>query len=408
VTLLVLNRRPIIEQIPGWLADLGEEIVLITSRSAISENTLAVVGDSYREIVAVDDYHASNMYGLIVKTVQQHACRRILSTAEADVLRAARVRAELGMPGQDLLSAHAYRNKVTMKRHLVAAGMPIDLPAEIRNANALRDFARDHDFPVVVKPCDGGGSVGITVINGPAALERWVQNASEDVWRTYIAEAWVNGPVYHVDGLMSAGSVIQSWPSRYGHPNLATVTESRPSSSWMLSADHPMFDRLRSYVQDIVTHLPAVTDVIAFHAEVFHSPGDNLMLCEIACRPGGVGIVPTYELAFDVNLYAATLRGQAGVSPSEFACNPAPELMAGFVWFPPFAATLHSLPAECPVDGVYRYEPVGKAGHRYERPRSSGDHLARVFVAGTVCKDLEPVLARVESWWTETACWAAS
>src|SRR5262245_36347345 len=52
---------------------------------------------------------------------RSYGIHRIVSFGEDDVIRAARLRATLGLPGQDVASAEAYRCKVTMKARLAAS-----------------------------------------------------------------------------------------------------------------------------------------------------------------------------------------------------------------------------------------------------------------------------------------------
>ncbi|MGK5627812.1 ATP-grasp domain-containing protein [Streptomyces sp. URMC 123] len=406
MTLLVLNRRPIVERIPEWLADAGTGLVLVTARSALAGGVLERVRDRYEEVVAVDDYDGPAVEESVTGLAARHRFTRVLGTTEVDLLRAARIRERLGLPGQGRASALAYRDKFLMKTLTAAAGLPVAAMRRVRSAADLREFAGRAGFPLVVKPVDGGGSVGVRTLAGPAELERLLAGeAAALTGGTAIAESWVGGDCYVVDGLMAAGRVVQSWPVRMGRSNLSSVTSSRSVTGWMLPRGHRVGERARDFVAEVIAALPGPEEVTAFHAELFHTPDDRLVLCEIACRPGGVGHVPAYEHAMGVSLYGATLRGQAGLAPSPRPLVTDPDALAGFCWFTPRPGTLRALPAHCPLEGVRRYVPRAAPGSVHHGARSVADHVAQLLLAGDPAEDLGPRMAEAEAWWEANCLW---
>jgi biotin carboxylase len=403
VTVLVLNRRQIIGLIPGWLSDLGEDLVLVTAASAVPDPAASAGLGAYRHVSVIEDYDSPHVEQLMLDLARRFGVHRILGVTEIDVLRAARIRGRLHLPGQDLTSALAYRDKFQMKSILARAGLPVAPMRLLESAAALRDFAGCGGFPVVVKPVAGAGSVGVCVLASRLSVDRFIADHPDIEPGALLAESWIDGPAYHVDGLMAGGQVVQCWPSRMRYPNLDTVTRSRPFASWMLPPANPAGRRLREFLAAVVAALPGPPEVTAFHAEVFHAPDDRLVLCEIACRPGGGGIVPTYEHAFGINLYAASLRGQAGLPPERLDAQPG--VLGGFAWFPARAGRLRELPAECPLAGVYRYVPVRSPRNVYDAPHSISDCIAQALVEGTADEDLDNRIATLEAWWDQACVW---
>jgi biotin carboxylase len=405
MTLLVLNRRPIVEQIPGWLADLDPDVVLITARSVVPDQTLAAAGRRYREVVVVDDYDQPDVERLALELAQRHRVRRVLGTAEVDVLRAARVREQLGIPGQGVESATAYRDKFRMKTITARAGLPVTRMRLIRSAADLRAVAEAGGFPIVVKPVAGGGSVGVRVVPDAKTLDRLGAELAGVAPGRLMAETWVSGEVLVLDGLMAGGKLMQCWPVRLRYPNLTSVVDWKPSIGWMLPRGDELGERLLAFVADVVAALPAPQEVTAVHAEVFHTGDDRLLLGEIACRPGGSGHAPAFELAFGVNLFAASLRGQAGWYDPVALAKP-PGVLAGFSWFTPRRGRLLEAPARCPLPRVADFTSFARIGAEYAGASSIADHIARALVAGPPGTDLGEPLAELESWW-DTACrWA--
>ena len=381
------------------------DLVLITARSAITAEILSDCRDEYRDIVVVDDYDHPKVNELILETALCHRPARIISSAETDVLRAAKLRSALSLPGQDLASATAYRDKFYMKSLLAQSGLPVAPMREVTKAYDLRNFVRAHGLPIVVKPRAGGGSVGVKVLADEKGVDRLGAQLSNNA--SLIVETFIDGDFFTVDGLMAGGHVLQMWPSRTS-PNLLTVAEGRPLLSWMLPGKDELNRRIRDFVEAVVRSLPSPSEVTAFHAEVFHTTADRLVLCEIACRPGGCGHVPVYEHALGVNLYAATLRGQAGCSERPIDLTERPKAMGGFAWFPPRAGILRRLPQKCALEGAYRYSASGRVGTKYVGATSVADSVAQVLVKGPPDRNLEPTVRALVSWWEEACIWEAA
>lgn len=325
---LLLNSRMILHRLSEWFPDSRNELVVVTAHSALAGTAADISGLAarFRHLAVVDDYRSPNLEQQVIRLCREHRVERLMTLGENDIVRAARLREALRLPGQELLSAIAYRDKFVMKTLAAAAGIRVAPMRLVTDGKMLRDFAGEVGLPVVVKPLDGGGGMGICVVHDGAALDTYTRewhHARLNFPR--LAEAWVEGDFYQVNGLMHAGRVKWSWPSRNLHPDLATLTWGAPGLSGMLPREHPLFGPLLRATADTVAALPPAPEVRPLHAEFFHSADRGLVLCEIACRAGGGAIVETHERAFSVNLHEAGPQ-RAGWSSSEnpFGERPCP------------------------------------------------------------------------------------
>ena len=399
MSVIVLNRRQIVRDIPCWLADMDMPLILVTARSALPADQEAIAG--YDDVVVLDRYDGPETEAQIEAVARAHAARRIVSSAEVDVLRAARLREALGLDGQSTTSATAYRDKFVMKSLIGGAGVsvaPMDAPED---AAALARFANTVGFPLVLKPRFGGGSVGVRILRDRTTLDA----VPPESWaEPLLAEAFMSGRFFTIDGLMAGGTVQQIWPS-FTTANFEVVGGGALLASRMLTRSDPLRARVDAFVAKAVAALPASRETTAFHAEVFLRPNGTLCLCEIACRPGGCGHVPVYERAFGINLYAETLRGQAGLTSDLRPANEIQRCAAGFIWFPPRNGRLAVLPEFCPVPQVTEFRPVVPEGSLCAYPGSVADHVAQAFLEAPPDTDLDPALAAVETWWRDAAVW---
>jgi phosphoribosylaminoimidazole carboxylase (NCAIR synthetase) len=405
VTVLVLNRRPLVERIGSWLADAGADLVLVTAASALRDGELDRCRHRFADVHVVPDYDGPDVARTALDAARRHRFTRVVSSTEVDLLRAARLRVHLGLPGQRPASALAFRDKHRMKSLAAAAGLPVAPMRRVVSARALHEFSRAVGFPLVVKPVDGGGSVGVRRLSGPADLARFTSGSTRFV-PALLAEAWVDGDCWVVDGLMAGRAVVQSCAVRMGHSNLSVVTAGRHMTGWTPPVTDPVGRQVREFAAAVVAALPGPEETTAFHAEVFRRPDGELVLCEIAARPGGSGHAPAYEQGFGVNLHGATLRGQAGLAPAATPLVPEPVVRSGFCWLTPRDGVLLARPAHCPVPGVRYYRPTAEAGSRHHGARSVADHVAEVLVAADGDEDLGARLAEVEDWWAANAAWS--
>src|SRR4051794_23609901 len=195
----------------GWLGD-DANIRIITAPSAVEGMAVPPPG-----LTTVADYDTS---GLVEVAALAEYDRRpydhLLSLSEYDLLRAARLREVLGIPGQDTASARAFRDKVTMKNHWRRGGVPAAAHAPVETATDLLAFAREHGYPVVVKPRSGTGSRGVSVLADAAEAERWLAGewslglAELSNW---MVEAFVDGEMLTVDGILDGDRFDLCWPS---------------------------------------------------------------------------------------------------------------------------------------------------------------------------------------------------
>lgn len=235
--------------------------------------------------------------------------------SEFDLLRAARLRAALGIPGQTLASAKAYRDKAVMKELLAAAGIPMAPYAPIPDATTLHTFIAEHGYPVVVKPRTGAGSMGVEVLHDSAELAAYLElnpclGGDDDA--ALLAEKFIAHDLFHVDGLVIDGVLVFSWPSACG--SCLSYRDGDALVSAMLDAQDPLFEPLRQLTLEAMGALPTPATT-TFHAEIFRTPEGELLLNEIASRIGGGKIYETCRLALDVDMARDYVRAVGGSFP---------------------------------------------------------------------------------------------
>lgn len=410
MNILLLASPKLVTQTPwtDWIRALsGARVTLFIDAGfrtpAASEGTPFAVVETFPNMAAND---------LVEKrALELHRARpfdRIVALSEVDLLRAARLRERLGLPGQSVRSASVFRDKFEMKTVALAAGVPVAPFARVRDAMELLDFVAKVGYPIVVKPLAGRGSADTFVIPDEAELERRLAaglfgatNRLPDL----LAEAFVPGEMHHVDGLFLGSRLVVINASRYVNDCLSFVNGS-VLGSHMLGADNPLKARLEDFVADLLTRVfPTPSDSL-FHVEVFVTPDGRLVLCEAACRLGGNAINDELRIGYGIDVKMEYLRSQCAVNAVEAAVRLPTGRVAARLLVPPEAATLRAIPLEAPFDWLESYRITGVVGKTYRKMSMSNDEIASfLFSAGSETQARERIdeLAR---WFAAETRWS--
>lgn len=324
----------------------------------------------------------------------------IVTTSEFDVVRMAQMRELFGIEGQTVNNALLFRDKIEMKKKVAQAGLKV--PEFIRAANAIDvlRFVENHGYPIIIKPVNGAGTVNVNLIRDEVALCEFLdKNTVENL----DVETYVDGKLYHVDGLIYDGEVKFIWPHAYNSESTLGFDDGHHMGSYMLDKDRPITHRLIQFAKDVLKALEAPS-LATFHCEIFHNTQDELVLCEIACRLGGGRIVPVLNAGFGVDLYEYWVKAQVGI-PQVIKAKAEPQQMAGHLLY-------------LPKGGVYRgpttFEQLAwvdellinvQPGKRYGA-HSSVDFAGSAVVTGKTETEVRAKLAEVVSIFDRQMIWA--
>lgn len=223
---------------------------------------------------------------------------RVISLSEYDIVEAAKVREALGVAGPSYADAQLVRDKVAMKRAVVAAG--IDAPRFLSLAGFDDGVATmTWAARTVLKPTHGAGSEDVvifaTAADALAALaERRTGVAKLEgatpAFGSYELEEFVDGPIVHLDGLVREGRVEVAIGSRY-IGTCQRYNENVPLGSYQFDLDAPTM----AWIQRVIT--ATRIQMGAFHLEAIESER-GLVFLEIGNRTGGAGVPQATSIAW--------------------------------------------------------------------------------------------------------------
>jgi biotin carboxylase len=337
-------------------------------------------------VIAVPEYENSGAVELAaVAAYQDRPFGHLIALSEYDLLRAARLRELLDLPGQGSESARAFRDKAVMKERWRRAGVPSAPFRSLETPADLLEFAGEVGFPVVVKPRTGSGSRSVRVLSSLSELNEWlVETWSVSALQrsNWLAEGFVHGRIVHVDGILRGDEFEVAWPSRIT-AQLQYVSRGGLVSA-QLDADDPLVEPCRALTRAALSALPH-TDPVLFHAELWECADGRLLMNEIASREGGSNIPPTIRYAFGVSLAERFVRQMVHPEQDPGAVPDRPVRAAGFAIVAPPRGTIMSIPplkayaAKPWLGGVRLHAKVGKT---YSDPASTADVVASCVLTG--------------------------
>lgn len=316
------------------------------------------------------------------------ALQAVLAPSEFDLLTAALVREKLGVPGPDTEATLLFRDKLRMKAALSAAGVRVPRFRAVRSPEDVVAFAAEHPGPVVAKPRGGAASVGCFIIAEGEDPRRVL--ADQDL-SDYEAEEFVEGPIWHVDGLRHRGEDVFTLSSRY-----LDTCHGFSQGRWLGSAvqegpEAAAVSRFAARCLDIL----GLTDG-PYHLEVIEHR-DGPVFLEVGARVGGGEIPFVVRDVYAVDLFADWFRIALGEPPAV----PPTEVggtvreYAGFLMLPePVGSTLLSrTPLLGKIPHLYA-EDLPEPGHVFSGDGGYENILGRFRFRASSPQEVEEAIVR--------------
>lgn len=395
MAILLLNRFSR-EQIDytEWLTGLEEDVYMFAERGVV---------DDFPEFPVRRPFDVLMRDGRVeveaVKLHEERPFRRIIALEESEIIRAGRLRDRLGLAGQGYESALAFRDKAVMKATASRGGIPVAAHRKLESPLDLYDFAVEQGYPIVVKPLRGMSSAYTKVLRSEDDLSEYLKTNST---AGMLAEAFVEGNMYQIDGVVLDGNVKFACATAYVNSCLA-YTDQQGVGNVMLEPGHPLGERLISFAKELLAVMPKL-DASTFHAEVFHTPDDRIVLCEVASRTTGGRINVLIERAYGLHLDRYITRAQCGLIDPLPDGSKADALYGGY-FIPPKHGRLVSMPETVPFDWCVETIQEGEIGKVYAGPTRSTESYLTVTVTGQTAAEVEARLGQAVAYVEENTVW---
>ncbi|MGF6979787.1 hypothetical protein QFZ94_008304 [Paraburkholderia sp. JPY465] len=227
---------------------------------------------------------------------------RLIALSEFDLLAAAQLRETFDVPGDRPATAARFRDKTVMKRVVSAAGLRVPQFVELNDREDALATVAGLRHPLIVKPRTGAASMGVHRVD---SVEQFGALLPRLTGTSYECEEFIEGPIYHVDGIVSSGKPLLIRASRYLNSCL-DFANGKPLGSIMLQPG-PSNDELLAFAQTSLRALSLVDG--AFHLEVIRG-SDGLYFLEIGARVGGGEIPFLFRDLYGIDIFSLWVRQQ--------------------------------------------------------------------------------------------------
>lgn len=321
----------------------------------------------------------------------------IFAYTEEQIEFAAKLREKYNVVGQNMQSAKEFRNKYVMTKIAQKNGLDVPYFEKVNNIFDLIEASKSIGFPFVLKPIDGMGSMNTYKIQNEKML---FAVAKKENIKNYLAEEYIEWPLFHVDGFITKNQIKYMFVSRY-FDNTLVYKNKTSIGSVQISEKEKVYNIIKKYASTLFDKFDTPLNFI-FHLEVF-CDGDKVKLCEVGSRLGGGRILQEIESEFNFNPVKELLKIDLGI-PSFIEKSPVLHLkkIRGFILTSPAEGKLIKLPPDFPTrvpfKNIYDYYQYAKIGKIYHGAHSSIEAICATSVEGTSSQEVTKQLFKIDKW----------
>ncbi|MCB1065052.1 MAG: ATP-grasp domain-containing protein, partial [Verrucomicrobiae bacterium] len=221
----------------------------------------------------------------------------VLAVAEGAVPSAAAIREKFGLQGLDPESAQRCHNKLTMKKAVVAAGIPCAPWLETAADTTPEEVVERLGLPVVLKVPISSGGRGVSLCSS-------VEEVAAALAPGLLAEEFIAGAEMSVESFRKNNRTLFRNHTRYLVPHWASIV---PASESL--GDQAAINALAERVHEALGINDGMT-----HMEIFLTP-EGPVFGEIAARPPGGRLMELIGRAYDFDPWRAVLQLSLGETP---------------------------------------------------------------------------------------------
>lgn len=229
----------------------------------------------------------------------------LLGTLEELQVPLGQVRDALGLPGMGAGTARNFRDKSRMKDVLRAHGLPCARHALAPSPEAVRAFAEEVGYPLVVKPPAGSGARGTFRLGDRGDLDGFLEAMPPSEESPALVEEFIVGEEHSFDSVVLGGEVVWHSINRYLPSALETLSE--PWIQWCVllprEVDDPRWDPIRAAAGPALKALGMERGMS--HMEWFRRPDGSVAISEVGARPPGARFMNLISWAHDFDLFRA-------------------------------------------------------------------------------------------------------
>jgi hypothetical protein len=222
-------------------------------------------------------------------------------------------------------------------------------------------------------------------------------------WHGMMVETFVEGEMYLVDGLVVDHQLQFCSVGKYQTGCLSYQDEVGLLIN-LIPPHDPQFARFRAFVEQVLSVLPT-PELTSIHCEVFRTPDDELVFCEIASRTAGARVSECIRQTYGIELDQAWTERACGL-PSPIPDVSDPQVLCATYLIPKQVGRLERTIEQFPFEWVTEYQPRVKVGMEFKGGVTSVDTIGSVVFQGRDEDELLARFAMLQQYIVEQVKWA--
>ncbi|OHR54285.1 acetyl-CoA carboxylase biotin carboxylase subunit family protein [Staphylococcus sp. HMSC061G12] len=376
-----------------WANGFNESIYILGPTDTISSFR-------YKNAYGFPDFdNNGNVERFVDELSKYEKISRIISFEEGNVIRAASIRENLGIKGQKIRSALLFRDKYKMRKKLKESELKCPHFRRINHFMDIISFIKKVGYPVILKPRKKWASKGVFKIVDENSLNKAISNFD---FNDYIIEEYVEGQLYHVDGLFYKSEIKVSCVSKYLENCLESFEDGNGLGSVMINPDSKQANILNDFTKRILKVFD-VNFTTLFHAEIFIDRSGNPILCEIGSRIVGGEYSKNIEFSLNINLEEIYLKCELGLSHK--IDNNQIVMPSGKVWIPPKKGFIEFIP-KINMNYIFNCEEIDYRNIEFNGLQKQMGYLLTISFYNENYEHLEKLAREIKSFYSENIKWS--
>ena len=184
-----------------------------------SKNFPGEYDELFAKKYAVDSYSESNLEKIIATETKHNdiANIRLVCADETSLLAVAKMRVKYSIPGSTYSDLLPYRDKVLMKKELQKSDIKVPGFVKVTATTDFDGICETANLPFIIKPVSGASSLATNLINSKKDFDDFIAKYPNEEFE---AEEYINGDLYHADGIYKNGTIDFLLTSKYSAPCL--------------------------------------------------------------------------------------------------------------------------------------------------------------------------------------------
>ena len=262
----------------------------------------------FTDVICVADTHDSAQLIEAARVLQHKhgALDRIVTTHEVLLEPVAKTVETLGLEGMSVATVRRALDKSLLKATFEQAGIATPRSRVCNSHADARSFAREVDYPIVLKPLNGSGALATWPIRDEQQLTLALELTNPAPGQPLLAEEHCHGRELCIDTI-----TIANEPRFYStccyRPSILEAVED-PAVQWrcVMPRDMSSFEEFITHGLEAVRAL-AVGNAMT-HMEGFLSDDGHVRFIDATLRPAGARIAPMLAFAYDIDPHLVWAR----------------------------------------------------------------------------------------------------